>query len=132
VGVLGESWEMPIFISGKHLPATDTFPGVNAHSGDFKCPVWFGWIEDTPRAWMGAQVSQLHAEDVVPLGLKTQRSIQLFELLRRDVGGAMHHQARKHLSQRIVFPFATRVGHNRQMPLALRGWWRCTTRRTCT
>ena len=73
-----------------------------------------------PCARMCAQVGKLHANDVDFLGLKTQRTIELFELLRRHIGRAVRHHAGKHLSQHVVFPLAPRVGHDGQMFLTLR------------
>jgi hypothetical protein len=43
---------------------------VKALPCDFKSPVWFGRIKNMPRARMRAQVGQLHAQNIVFLGLK--------------------------------------------------------------
>lgn len=73
-----------------------------------------------PGARMRAQVGKLHANDVDFLGLKTQWTIELFELLRRHIGRAVRHHAGKHLAQHVVFPLAARVGHDGQMFFTLR------------
>lgn len=72
-----------------------------------------------PRTRMRAEVGKLHAKNVVFLGLKTQRTIQLSELFRRNLGRALRHHAGEHLFQHVIFPLAARVGHDGQMPLTL-------------
>lgn len=69
---------------------------------------------------MRAQVGKLHAKNVIFFGLKTQRTIQLFELRRRHIGRAVRHHAGKYLFQRVVFPPAARVGYDGQVFLTVR------------
>jgi hypothetical protein len=63
----------------EHLPPADSALIAKALARDFKCPVLLSRIKNMPCSRMCAQDSKLHTNDVDFLGLKTQRTIQLFE-----------------------------------------------------